>query len=219
MKLTTSVDLIEPVVECIFIEELPHVPQLNTYKLQSKINGGSRMMKETKGGESALALPSNDHLNGQIKKPETLNGAPQMSSPIKKIYEVSKSMSFDMTVKKVTIPPQWEKLSLNSSEEHAELKSVVSTNGISHESVCDEKNVQVSEYDEVQKTSRESVGFDFVEDSEQFGLSDSEVNKLLEDVDDKENPESSRTESDVREKRGIEHSNSGKSSKTYLMLL
>lgn len=211
--MTGGVDLIEPLVERIFIKELPHeVPHLNTYQLLSKIGGGTRMMKETKGGESALALPSNEYPNGQIKKPETLNGASQTSSPIKKIYEVSKSMSFDMTVKKVTIPLKWEKLSINASEEHTELQSTVSSNGVSHESVRDVKNtVHVTEEDGVQRTKRQSVSLDFVEDSEQFGLSDSEVNKLLEDVDDKENPGSSSTESAVRGKRGIERSDSGKS--------
>ncbi|XP_021929406.1 uncharacterized protein LOC110834501 isoform X3 [Zootermopsis nevadensis] len=210
MQLITAVDVIEPVVEGVFIKDLPQqVPQLSTHQLQSKIDCSNRMVKETKGGECAPALPSNDHPNRHIKKPETLNGAPQTSSPIKKIFEMSKSMSFDMTVKKVTIPPQWEKLSLNSTEEHTELTSTVSTNGISHELVCDEKNTaQVPEDGEVQRTSRESVGLDFVEDGEQFGLSDSEVNKLLEDVDDKENPETSNTESGVREKSRIEHSDS-----------
>jgi hypothetical protein len=216
MKFITSVDLIDPAVESILIKELPHeVPQLNTSQHVAKIKGGNRMMKETKGGESAVALPSNDYPNGQIKKTETLNGVSQKSSPIKKIFEVTKSMSFDMTVKKVTIPPQWEKLSLNSSEENTELKSIGSTNGIPHEeSGCDEKNnVQVPE-DEVQRTSRESVGLDFVEDSEQFGLSESEVDKLLADVDDKEKPESS-IDSIIREKNGIEHSDNGKSIKIF----
>jgi hypothetical protein len=209
MKLVT-VDLIESVEECISIKERPHeVSQLNTNQLLSEINGGSSMMKETKGGESALSLPSNDYPNGQIKKPETLNGAPQTSSPVKRIFEVSKSMSFDMTVKKVTIPPQWEKLSLNSSEEHNESKTVVSTNGISHESVCDEKNTAQAPEDEPQRTGRESVGMDFIDDSEQFGLSDSEVNKLLQDVDGSENAESS-TEPGVRKGHGTEHSDIGK---------
>jgi hypothetical protein len=211
MKLITPVDLIESTVQSILIKELPlEVPQLNSSEHVSKI--GDRMMKETKRGESAVALPSNDYPNGEIKKPETLNGASQKSSPLKRIFEVSKSVSFDMTVKKVTIPLQWEKLGLNS-EENAELKSIGSTNGTPHESVCDEKNNVEASKDKSQRTSMESVGLDFVDDSEQFGLSDSEVDKLLKDVDDKENPESSN-ESD-RKKNGTEHSDNGKYSKIF----
>lgn len=156
------------------------------------------MMKETKDGKTAHPFASNDYSNRQIRKPETVNGASQKSVPVKKVIEVTKSVPFDMTVKKVTIPLQWEKRSLNSSEENIEVKSVASTNGISHESVCEEKdNVQ-------------AVGMDFVDDCEQFGLSDSEVDKLLKDVDEKEKLEPSSTQSDLKEKNGTECSNSGK---------
>lgn len=218
MKLIICVDLIESAVQSILMKELPReVPKLSSSEHVSEVKGGGRMMKDTKCGESAVALPSNDYPNGQIKKPETLNGASQKSSPIKRIFEVSKSVSFDMTVKKVTIPHQWEKLGLNS-EENPELKSIGSTNGTPHESVCEEKkNVETSK-DEPQRTSTEAAGLDFVDDSEQFGLSDSEVDKLLEDVDDKEKRETSN-ESDLRKKNGIEHSDSGKYSKIFTIIV
>lgn len=214
MKLITFADLIESTVQSILMKELPReVPQLSSSEYVSEVKGADRMMKDTKCGESAVVLPSNDYPNGQIKKPETLNGASQKSSPIKRIFEVSKSVSFDMTVKKVTIPHRWEKLGLNS-EENTELKSLGSTNGTAHESVCEEgKNVEASK-DEPQRTSTEAVGLDFVDDSEQFGLSDSEVDKLLEDVDEKEKPDSSNG-SDIRKKNGIEHSDNGKYSKIF----
>jgi hypothetical protein len=209
MKLATCIDSIQSSVQSILIKELPReVPQLKESEQKLEVESGDRMMKETKCGKSTIALPSNDYPNGQIKKPETLNGTLQKSSPIKRIFEVSKSVSFDMTVKKVTIPHQWEKRGLNP-EENTELKSIGSTNGTPQESVCDENDTALEESKgKVQRTNIESVGLDFVDDSEQFGLSDSEVDKLLKDVD-KEKPESSK-DTDVRKKNGIEHSDSGK---------
>lgn len=197
MKSIDTVDLIELPIESILIKELPHeVPHLNTSHHMSKIKG-DRMMKENKDSKT---FPSNDFPNRQLRKPEAINGASQKSVPAKKVFEVAKSVSFDMTVKKVTIPLKWEKRNLNSSEENIELKSVGSTNGISHESVCEEK-------DKVQP-----VAMDFVDDCEQFGLSDSEVDELLKDVDEKEKLEPSSTRSDIKEKNGVERSDSGKSS-------
>lgn len=201
MKLIDSVDLLELPVESILIKELPHeVFHLNTPCHMSKIKGDC-MMKENKDSKTALPFPSNDFPNRQLRKPEAINGAPQKSVSAKKVFEVTKSVSFDMTVKKVTIPPlKWEKLNLNSSDENIKLKSAGSTNGISHESVCEEKdNVQ-------------PVAMDFADDCEQFGLSDSEVDTLLKDVDEKEKLQLSSTQSDIKEKNGVERSDGGKSS-------
>jgi hypothetical protein len=200
MKSIDSVDLIELPVENILIKELPHeVSHLNTSHHMLKIKGDC-MMKENKDSNTTLPFPSNDFPNRQLRKSEAVNGATQKSVPGKKVFEVTKSVSFDMTVKKVTIPLKWEKLNLNSSDENIELKSVGTTNGISHESACEEKD------------TAQSVTMDFVDDCEQFGLSDSEVDKLLKDVDEKEKRESSSTQSDIKEKNGVERSDSGKSS-------
>lgn len=200
MKSIDSVDLIELPVENILIKELPHeVSHLNTSHHMLKIKGDC-MMKENKDSNTALPFPSNDFPNRQLRKSEVINGAAQKSVPAKKVFEVTKSVSFDMTVKKVTIPLKWEKLNLNSSDENIELKSVGTTNGISHELVCEEKD------------NARSVTMDFVDNSEQFGLSDSEVDELLKDVDEKEKRESSSTQSDIKEKNGVERSDSGKSS-------
>jgi len=200
MKSIDPVDLIDLPVESILIKELSHeVSHLNTSQHMSKIKG-DRMMKENKDSKTALPFPSNDFPNRQLRKPEAINGASQKSVSAKKVFEVTKSVSFDMTVKKVTIPLKWEKLNLNSSDENIELKSVGSTNGISHESVCEEKdNVQ-------------PAAMDFVDDCEQFGLSDTEVDKLLNDVDEKEKRQPSSTQSDTKEKNGVERSDRGKSS-------
>lgn len=200
MKAIDTVDLIELPVESILIKELPHaVSHLNASHQMSKIKV-DRTMKENKDSKTAVAFPSNDFPNKQLRKPEIMNGASQKSVPAKKVFEVSKSVSFDMTVKKVTIPLKWEKRNLNSSDENVELKSVESRNGISHESVCEEKD------------NAQTVAMDFADDCEQFGLSDTEVDKLLKDVDEKEKLESSVTQSDIKEKNGVEHSESGKSS-------
>jgi hypothetical protein len=200
MKSIDSVDLIDSPVESSLIKELPHeVSHVNNCQPMSKIKGDS-MMKETKDSKTALPFPSNDYPNRQIRKAEALNGASQKSVPVKKVFEATKSVSFDMTVKKVTIPLKWEKRSLNSSDESIELKSVGSTNGISHESECEEKD------------SVQSVASDFVDDCEQFGLSDSEVDKLLKDVDKNEKLEPSSTRPDIKQKNGVESSDSGKSS-------
>jgi hypothetical protein len=209
MKLATYVDSVQSSVQRILIKELPReVPRLIESEQESEVEGTVRMMKESKCGKGAVTLPSNEYPNGQIKKPETLNGTLQKSSPIKRIFEVSKSVSFDMTVKKVTIPHKWEKLGLNS-EENAELKSTGSMNGTAQVVVCDEGETAVEpSKGRVQRTNIEPVSLDFVDDSEQFGLSDFEVDKLLKDVD-KEKPESSK-DTDMRQKNGIEHSDSGK---------
>jgi hypothetical protein len=162
------------------------------------------MMKENKDSKAAVPFPSKDFPNKQLRKLEAVNGASQKSVPAKKVFEGSKSVSFDMTVKKVTIPLKWEKRNLNSSDENVELKSIGSRNGISHESVCEEKD------------NAQTGAMDFVDDCEQFSLSDSEVDKLLEDVDEKDKLESSITQSDIKEKNGVEHAESGKSK--HLML-
>jgi hypothetical protein len=209
MKLATCVDLIQSSVQNFLIEELPR--EVPGSEEESEVESGVRMMKDNKCGKTSVTSPSNEYPNGQIKRPETLNGASQKSSPIKRIFEAGKSVSFDMTVKKVTIPQQWEKLGLNS-DENTELKSIGSTNGSSHESECGDKDDAVeASRGKVHRTSVDSVGMDFVEDSEQFGLSDSEVDKLLKDVD-KEKSEASKKKdcSDVRNRNGIEHSDRGK---------
>lgn len=186
MKVLNIPQLTESKVETIFANKHSYeVSTLITLENLSKIDATNGKMKESKDVENSTSLSPSAYTNGQI---ETLNGAsPKSTQNI--LDDVNKSpFPNDVTVKKVTIPPEWKKLNSSSSDESAVLSQEGAeklnssgeniTNGISNE--------KKSDFLPEEEFEKNSIGFDFADDNEKFGLSEAEVDKLLKDVEEKD---------------------------------
>ncbi|PSN30255.1 hypothetical protein C0J52_24070 [Blattella germanica] len=190
-------ELIDSKVDRIFARELPHeVGTLITSEDPSKNSVSDCMMKESKGDEDKATLPSSELSNGQIKQTETLNGVLPKECPNSKV-------PLEMSESKLSVPLEFS-YSFSSSDENLSINKDLAENGIPIESSFDTEGNYVFSED------RTNSVFEF-EDSEKFGLSDSEVDKLLKDVDGKEKSDSSkRTKTNEEKENGHTNEKEGK---------